>query len=265
MEEVVLHGLREVAERDSFLLTWYRKLALPELQIDGLDPQLGQLMAKSSLFTGFKFRCFNSTMEYGMPSFWLVAENTRDEGPCIIAGSGAHPDPVQAIWGSLNELVGSILATLYSYEQHRPDGLRMLEDPKRVRQMVDHSLLGALPEARERYSFLLDTDHDTGALSDIPGTLRTAEPGLRADLNTALAGVISRGMDVLVVDQTMPELHRNGLSCGRVLVPGLVPMTFGHVNRRTRNLPRLTEGSGLPYPSQLDPGEEIGAVPHPFP
>jgi ribosomal protein S12 methylthiotransferase accessory factor len=72
-------------------------------------------------------------------------------------------------------------------------------------------------------------------------------------------------MDVLVVDQTMPELRRNGLTCCRVLVPGLVPMTFGHVNRRTRHLPRLTDGTGLPYRSLLAPGEEIGAVPHPFP
>jgi ribosomal protein S12 methylthiotransferase accessory factor len=68
-----------------------------------------------------------------------------------------------------------------------------------------------------------------------------------------------------VVDQTMPEAGRHGLACVRVIVPGLVPMTFGHPHRRTRDLPRLTGGVGIPYRSQLAHGEEVGCLPHPFP
>ena len=71
------------------------------------------------------------------------------------------------------------------------------------------------------------------------------------------------GFDVLVVDQTMPEVAGNGLACVKVLSPGLIPITFGHVNRRTEHLPRLTD-AGLPYVSHLSPGEEPGLVPHPF-
>ncbi|HEY0696190.1 MAG TPA: TOMM precursor leader peptide-binding protein [Micromonospora sp.] len=265
VEEAILHGLREVAERDSFLLTWYRQLALPEVRLAGGDARLDELLRKSRLFTGFDFRCFSSTMEYGMPSVWLVAENRGSDGPALLAGSGAHPDPVQAITGGLYELVGTILATRHSYERRRPDGLRMLADPDEIRRMEDHSLVGALPEARSRFDFVLDREPRTVDLADLPRTVRTGEPDLRADLQAAVSGVLDAGADVLVVDQTMPEPRRNGLHCVRVLVPGLVPMTFGHRNRRTRNLPRLTEGVGIPYRSQLPPGSEIGAVPHPFP
>lgn len=265
VEEAILHGVREVAERDSFLLTWYRKLALPEVRLVGGDARLDELIRKSRLFTGFDFRCFRSTMEYGMPSVWLVAENRGADGPALLAGSGAHPEPVQAITGGLHELVGTILATRHSYERRRTEGLRMLADPTEIRRMEDHSLVGALPEARSRFDFVLDGDHDEVALEDLPRTTRTGEPDLRADLQVAVSGVLDAGLDVLVVDQTMPELSRNGLHCVRVLVPGLVPMTFGHLNRRTRNLPRLTEGVGIPYRGRLTPGSEIGAVPHPFP
>jgi len=83
VEEAVLHGLREVAERDSFLLTWYRKLVLPEVRPEGASDELDQLLAKSRLFTGFDVRCFQSTMEYGLPSFWIVAENTTGGPPSI--------------------------------------------------------------------------------------------------------------------------------------------------------------------------------------
>lgn len=265
VEEAILHGLREVAERDSFLLTWYRELALPEIRLAGAGARLDELVRKSRLFTGFDFRCFCTTMEYGIPSVWLVAENRSPDGPALLAGSGAHPDPAQAIAGGLHELVGTILATRHSYQRRRPDGLRMLADPTEIRRMEDHSLVGALPEARSRFHFVLDCDRETVALADLPRTVRTGEPDLRADLQVAVSGLLDAGADVLVVDQTMPELLRNGLRCVRVLVPGLVPMTFGHLNRRTRNLPRLTEGVGIPYRSQLAPGREIGAVPHPFP
>ncbi|SCF35204.1 ribosomal protein S12 methylthiotransferase accessory factor [Micromonospora viridifaciens] len=264
-EEAVLHGLREVAERDSFLLTWYRRLALPEVALP-TDGELGALLRKARLFTGFDFRCFQSTMEYHLPTFWLVACRAQPgDGPAVLAGSGAHPDPRQAVTGGLHELIGSILATRHSYPRRRPEALRMLDDPTLIRRMEDHSLVGALPEARDRYSFLLDAARPTVALDEIPGTVADHDPDIRGDLHRAVGDLLAVGLDVLVVDQTMPELARNGLHCTRVIVPGLVPMTFGHLNRRTEGLPRLTDGTGLPYPSQLADGEEVGDVPHPFP
>lgn len=267
VEEAVLHGLREVAERDAFLMTWYRRLVLPEIDLADAGGELGALLRKAELFTGFRFRAFLSTMEYRMPSAWLVAENTREDGPRLFAGAGAHPDPVQAVAGGLPELVGSVLATVHAYPRRRADGLAMLADPALITRMEDHSLVGSLPEARERWSFLLDADADAGriALADVPATLREHEPDLRADLDVVLSGVLAAGMDVLVIDQTMPELRRNGLTCVRVVVPGTVPMTFGHHHRRTNNLPRLHGGAGLPYRSGLREGEVPGCVPHPFP
>lgn len=265
VEEAVLHGLREVAERDSFLMAWYRKLALPEVRLDGVGGELGMQLRKAELFTGFRHRAFMSTMEYDLPSFWLVAENTVDGGPAVLAGAGAHPDPVQAITGGLHELVGSVLAMKHDYDGRRADGLAMFADSGLIRRMEDHSLVGALPEARPRYDFLLDSGGPMLDLADIPTQLRTTEPDIRADLDVVVSGFLGTGLDVLVIDQTMPELRRNGLHCVRVVVPGTLPITFGHVNRRTENLPRLRSGAGLDYRCQLTEGEEIGCVPHPFP
>jgi ribosomal protein S12 methylthiotransferase accessory factor len=265
-EEAILHGLREVAERDSYLLTWYRKLSLPEVELAGFDRELDHLLRKSRLFTGFGFRCFLSTMEHGLPSFWLVAENLAGgDGPAVLTGAAAHPVPAQAVRGGLHELVGIIQATAHDFAGRRDGALAMLDDPGLVRRMTDHSLLGALRQARPRYAFLLDAAHPRMPLAGVPATVRADEPDLRADLDHAVDGFLGAGFDVLVVDQTMPELRRSGLHCVRVLVPGLVPMTFGHHNRRTENLPRLDGGTQLPYPGGLLPGEEVGCVPHPFP
>lgn len=265
-EEAVLHGLRELAERDSFLMTWYRRLALPEVDLrDVSDPELRGLLRRCELFTGHRFRAFVSTMEYGIPSLWLTALGQDPDGPAVLAGAAAHPDPRQALLGGLHELVGLILSIRHSYPERRADVLPMLDDPSRLRRMEDHAMLACLPEAQDRFAFLLNRDTDPIPLAEVAGTVRDDERDIRQDLTRAVESILTSGMDVLVVDQTMPELRRTGMVCVKVLVPGLVPVTFGHLNRRTEHLPRLTESFSPPY-SGLGPDPAwIDQVPHPFP
>ncbi len=264
IEEATLHGLREVIERDSFLLTWYRELQLPEVDITGHDQELDQLLRKASLFTGFQFRCFQSTMEFGMPSFLLLAENAQPTGPAIFTGSGAHPDPVQAITGGLYELIGTILAALHNYIDDRHSAIDMLADFTLVRRMPDHSLVSCLPEARQWFNFL-PRDKPQLKLRDIPSTLIAGLSDLRADLHHVIRSILKTGTDVLVVDQTMPELQLNNFHCVRVIVPGALPMTFGQLNRRTANLPRLNRPADLPYPLGISGADNCNPRPHPFP
>ncbi|CAM5295870.1 Putative thiopeptide-lantipeptide biosynthesis protein OS=Streptomyces glaucescens OX=1907 GN=SGLAU_00750 PE=4 SV=1 [Streptomyces glaucescens] len=59
---------------------------------------------------------------------------------------------------------------------------------------------------------------------------------------------------------------RLGLHCAKVIVPGTLPMTFGHVNRRTAGLDRLLQvphrlGRAVRSPRR----EELPLYPHPFP
>lgn len=265
VEEAVLHGLRELVERDSFLLTWYRRLALPEIDLSDVpDRRLRALLRRCRLGTGFTYRAFLSTMEHGMPSVVLLAVGPGDaDVPAVVAGSGAHPDPVQAISGGLYELAGVVLSLRHSYPQRRAAAAAMLADPWQVTAMADHVTVNSVPEAIDRFGFLLERDTTPVSLGDVAATLRSDSIDLRADLETALQGFTDTGLEVLVVDQTMPELAAVGLVCVKVLVPGLLPMTFGHQNRRTEHLPRLS--GPLPWPDQRDPALPIGALPHPFP
>jgi ribosomal protein S12 methylthiotransferase accessory factor len=57
-------------------------------------------------------------------------------------------------------------------------------------------------------------------------------------------------------------LYANPEVFGKVIIPGTLPMTFGHHNRRPHDLPRLYEvppGLGYPRPDGINP------YPHPFP
>jgi ribosomal protein S12 methylthiotransferase accessory factor len=78
--------------------------------------------------------------------------------------------------------------------------------------------------------------------------------------------VLAAGLDVLAVDLTTAELRAGGLAAAKVLVPGTLPMTFGHAHRRLTGLPRLlTVPHQLGYADRpLDPAQ-LCTLPHPFP
>jgi ribosomal protein S12 methylthiotransferase accessory factor len=69
-----------------------------------------------------------------------------------------------------------------------------------------------------------------------------------------------------VVDQTTPEMIRNGLHCVKVLIPGMLPMTFGHHLTRLTGLERvLRVPMELGYAKQPLTLEQLNPHPHPFP
>jgi ribosomal protein S12 methylthiotransferase accessory factor len=266
-EEAIISGLLELVERDSFLMTWYRKLALPELSTADIPNQEVQaLLKKAELFTDCRFRIFLSTMEHGIPSLWLMAISRLEEGPSIIANGGAHLDLLQALKGALYELTGAILKTRNTYQEGRTRALPMLDDPSLVREMEDHTLVNCLPEARERFAFLLNREEEPLPFEAARARVQPAPRDLRQDLEFLVQQLARVGLDVIVVDQTMPELQAGGFVCVKVIVPGLLPITFGHRYRRVEHLPRLTSDALLPmYKSTLCSNDEIGMLPHPFP
>jgi len=86
---------------------------------------------------------------------------------------------------------------------------------------------------------------------------------------TSSGGSLVKALMVVAVRLDEPEAQADdalGLSCVKVIVPGSLPMTFGHVNHRTRGLPRL-----LDVPHRLGRVErplryeDLAIDPHPFP
>jgi ribosomal protein S12 methylthiotransferase accessory factor len=80
-----------------------------------------------------------------------------------------------------------------------------------------------------------------------------------------MAKFLKAGRDVIIIDQTAPEHQRLNFHCVKVIIPGSIPMTFGHKYRRTHDLPRLLEvPKRLGYRQQLS-YEDLQTEPHPFP
>lgn len=272
LEEAALHGYYEVVERDAFLLTWYSRTRLRRLEGIDDDPQVGYLMDALAA-EGLHVDVLDMTSDHQVPTALAVITApdevaAADRYPSLSVASATHAEGRQAVRTALEECATNVLMyprwkTLresVSMRRCRP----MLDDFDRVEVLEDHTGLHGLPEARPLNEFLR---HPAGELhvdefSDRP---------VADDVVEQLAGHLERlrelGSDLVLVDLGDTTFTREiPVHAVKAIVPGAVPMTFGHRHRRLRGLPRLRRAGqliqgGMPWsaPCQIVP------TPHPFP
>ncbi|WP_328764845.1 TOMM precursor leader peptide-binding protein [Streptomyces sp. NBC_00272] len=271
-QEAALYGLFEVAERDAFLMAWYARTPLPAVALPSDDPLVASLAERAALM-GYRLRLLDATNDLGIPTVVALCryEGSHPDAPRAFLAAGAHHDPRAAIRSAVAEVVTNVQDAV-----HRPAGPGGPRDPLRLRPMLerpelvvdldDHVGLNTLPEARPRLEFLFEGGPEVPWQERWPGA-----PTPVADLTRLLTETVARlaaeGLEVVVVTQDEPGIReRLGLHCAKVIVPGTLPMTFGHVNRRTIGLPRLLEVphrlGRTAHPLRHD---ELPLYPHPFP
>ncbi|WP_042161509.1 TOMM precursor leader peptide-binding protein [Paenibacillus gorillae] len=266
LEEAIFYGILEVVERDSFLMTWYAKLPLVPLDpYSSGDLEMNLMVERLRDVVGYDVHLFDSTTEHGIPSVWALAKNRTNQGINMICAAGAHLDPIRAAKGAIHEIAGMLLAFNEKLEANRGEYLQMLDDPFLVRQMEDHSMLYALKESEERLNFLLDYDRPALSFKEAFKP-RAQHADLTDDLNMLINTFSNLDLEVIVVNQSTPETLRNGLHCVKVLIPGMLPMTFGQHLVRLTGLERVLRiPAELGYVKEQLKQEELNSHPHPFP
>ncbi|MFF5705325.1 TOMM precursor leader peptide-binding protein [Streptomyces sp. NPDC012794] len=272
-EEAALYGLFEVAERDAFLMAWYARTPLRRIAPPDDDLEVLHLADRAEL-AGYELALLDATNDFGVPAVVAVARHTdpRSAAPQVFLAAGAHHDPRAAIRSAVVEAVTNVFNAAQRLRAEPgscdPRRLRpMLERPELVVTLSDHTALYGLPEARPRLDFLYEGD-------DRPTPWREAWPGAPEPvaepaglLDATVRRLAGAGLEVIVVGQDEAGVReRLGLHTAKAVVPGALPMTFGHVNRRTRGLPRLLE---VPHRLGRAAGplrhDELPLHPHPFP
>ncbi|WP_417899701.1 TOMM precursor leader peptide-binding protein [Bacillus haimaensis] len=266
LEEAIFFGILEVVERDSFLMTWYAELPLPRLDpYSANDQELQMMIDRVRAVGGYDLHFYNSTMEHGIPSVWAIAKNRKQKGLNIICAAGAHLDPVLAVKSTVHELAAMMLTLDEKLESNQEEFVRMFQDSSLVQKMDDHGMLYGLPQAQERLQFLLDDNRPLRSF-DEEFNWKSPHKDLTDDLQDILQKFRQLNLDVIVVDQSSSETKRNGLYCVKVLIPGMLPMTFGHHLTRVTGLERvLRVPMELGYTKKTLTFDQLNQHPHPFP
>lgn len=274
--EAVYFGLMEVIERDAFLLAWYGRAPLRE--IDGSasrSPQTRAMIDRLAMY-GYRARFFDTRITFPVPVVTAVAERVDGGLGRLCFGAGASLDPEAALAAGLCEIATDAVNLRRRTVREQARLRAMAADFTQVRVLHDHPLLYGLPEMARYADFLLgEREGDRGggpiaAKGLAPGDLARGAitPGadMRDDVEACVAAVAEAGFDVIVVDQTMPEQRALGFHTAGVIVPGLLPIDFGWSRQRAPHMPRLRAAlrdAGL-RERELGP-DDVNPAPHPFP
>lgn len=273
LEEAILYALLEVAERDAFLLTWHARMPAPRVDLStATDPALPWLAASIGAAYGkTTVDVFDISVEQGIPCACAVAVNPdpADGSPACAVAAGSHPDPQRAVHNALTELGPSLASLAHRYAEpgQAARAQAMVDDPDAVQQMGDHALRYAHPVAARRLDFLTSgTGRRAVGETGDPARGGFASDDLRDNVREAVERYLRCGLDVIVVDQSGAEHRASDLSCVKVIIPGTLPMTFGHRYRRLHQLSRLFDVPVALGHAQrrLTPGD-LNLHPHPFP
>ncbi|MFD4127802.1 TOMM precursor leader peptide-binding protein [Streptomyces globisporus] len=268
LEEAILFGLLELVERDAFLLAWYGRARLTEIDLTGATAPAVRSMLDRAALHGYDVHAFDTRMDLAVPVVTALAVR-RDGGPGTLSFSAAAGfDPSDTVEAALSEVLTYIPHLPYQVAERRAELEDMERDFTKVRHLKDHAQLYGLPSmARHAAEYL-----EPAAVLPVAEAFADWEPlrprtgDLLDDLRLLRDGLTGAGYDVIAVDQTTPEQHRMGLHTVSTVVPGLLPLDFGWSRQRALHMPRLRTAPRAAGRRADDlPEAEIKAVPHPFP
>jgi ribosomal protein S12 methylthiotransferase accessory factor len=257
-EEAVHSALREIVERDSFMLTWLHRLRVPTLDLDSVDmPDVRRYLA-SLREGGGKVRVLVTTTDLGIPSFALAAHDPRPGRPAFLLTLAAHPDPRRGLRQAVEEAAMMRLDLTARLRAGLDDPPARMEE---VEEMADHAEYYLDPAHLAPVRWLLDETDPVrlDALDDL------GSPDVWVETQRMVARIAQAGMETLYVDTTPPDLREaGGWHAAKVIVPGSVRHEYGHLVRYL-DCPRILDAPlRMGLRSRRATPDELNSDVHPY-
>ena len=205
-EEAVLQGFLELVERDSVALWWYNRVRRPGVDVDSFHEPYVQDLRCSLAGQGREMHVLDLTSDLGIPVFVSWSRRLGAGPEQIVLGFGAHLDGRIALLRAITEMV-QMMSHLH---QNPLDGAATVDvnDAETV-----HWLRTATTENQPYLN------PDAIAAPRTAADFRTVwSDDVADDVAECQRRVESQGLEMLVLDQTRPEI---GLPVVKVVVPGL--------------------------------------------
>ncbi|WP_337797963.1 TOMM precursor leader peptide-binding protein [Nocardiopsis sinuspersici] len=206
-EEAVVQGFLELVERDAVALWWYNRLRQPGVDLASFGAPWIDELVRVHRGLGRHVWALDLTSDLGIPVMVAISRRVDKPAQDIVLGFGSHFDAGTALRRALSELnqmlppVVEACADGSGYAPVDPDVLNWWRNA--TVETDAHLLPDPAEDARTPNHFPYEPRHD-----------------LREDVDVASELVRGHGMELLVLDQTRPDI---GLPVVRVMVPGLRP------------------------------------------
>ena len=205
LEEAILQGFYELAERDAFAIWWYNRLRVPAVDLSSFDDEY---LAAAPDYYARRERdlwMLDVTSDMGIPVFVALSRRPDARTEDIIYGAGAHADPRIAALRAICELNQCLT---WLPRPGKQDGRPTIDDPLALRWWKTGRLADCAWLAPAEGAPLRKASHYP--------EIESADT--REDVEYCRALVEAKGMEFLVLDQTRPDI---GMPVARVIVPGM--------------------------------------------
>ncbi|MEM0995960.1 MAG: TOMM precursor leader peptide-binding protein [Bacteroidota bacterium] len=206
LEEAILQGFFELVERDAVALWWYNRLARPGVNLASFQDDWMQNLVARYADLNREIWALDLTSDFGIPVFAGISRRTDKNVEDIIVGFGAHFDARIALTRALTEVNQFIPAVMHVKAEGEPD--YRFDDPAMLYWWKNATA------ANQPY-ILPASDQPEKVWSDFPQTFRN---DIREDVLDCQARVESKGLEMLIMDQTRPDV---GMPVAKVIVPGM--------------------------------------------
>lgn len=248
-EQAAVSGICEVIERDALMLTWLQQLELPRIDLAGVEhPELRERLARLEA-AGVEQIFFDATTDLGVSTIYALQIAPHSK-LAVLVMAATKLDPAEGLVKVIDEASASRVAL----EQlaHQPP----LFDPADFRsftRLSDGAVFYGERSRSRAFDFLLGSPRRR-ALAELPN-LSAGDP--ERELDRLVAIFRARGLELLVVDITVPQVRAAGLYAVKVIAPQLMPLVTNH-NMRFSATPRLYDAPrrmGYPVrgPQDLNP------------
>jgi ribosomal protein S12 methylthiotransferase accessory factor len=205
LEEAILQGFLELVERDAVALWWYNRVRRPGVDLDSFaEPYLDRLRAFLREHSR-DFWVLDLTSDLGIPVYSAITRRLDGPAEQIMPGFGAHLDPKVALLRAVTEMNQMLSSPLLGLPENGPE-----------KEPVDPETAHWLKTATtENQPYLLPAEEPSRTVA---AHAPTWTDDVADDVRACHALVERAGMEMLVLDQTRPEV---GLPVAKVIVPGL--------------------------------------------
>lgn len=211
LEEAILQGFMELVERDAVALWWYNYLRKPPVDLDSFEDSYFHSLKQYYQSIDRELWVLDITSDLNIPVFAAISrrrDSSSDyEAEDIVLGYGAHFDAKIAISRALTEANQILPNVLWKNTNGR-----IQYPPSADRLAIDWWQTATLTNK----PYLVPGDRlATKVKSDYP---QIASNDLLDDIKLCQKIVEEKGMEMLVLDQTRPDI---GLRVAKVVVPGM--------------------------------------------
>lgn len=207
LEEAILQGFMELVERDSVALWWYNRIQRPEVDLDSFDEPYFRSLQKSYQSIHRNLWVLDLTSDLNIPTFVAVSQCGDRDSEDILLGFGSHFDAKIAVSRALTE-INQILGVVLPTNANGKTQYASSAEPLALNWWQTATL--------QNQPYLVpDKSSSAKVYSDYA---QNWSDDLLEDIKRCQQIVEQKGMEMLVLDQTRPDI---GLKVVKVIVPGM--------------------------------------------